>query len=106
MAFYTDTQIQNVYTLTNFLTDLTNNAVGRYNWITPNQYNDLHSALTGGYTYHGVGYTGDQAAIAQGDNFLAILIPKIMASSAYQDHGVIIIRWDETETRQHELHDS
>ncbi len=97
MAFYTDTQIQNVSALTNFLNDLTNHAVGRYNWITPNQYNDQHSALSGGYTYHGVGYTGDQAAIAQGDNFLAILVPKIMASSAYQDHGVIIIRWDETE---------
>jgi hypothetical protein len=97
MAFYTDTQAQNVYALTNFLKDLTNNAIGRYNWITPNQFNDQHSALTGGYTYHGVAYTGDQAAIAQGDNFLSILVPKIMASSAYQDHGVIILWWDETE---------
>jgi hypothetical protein len=97
MAFYTDTQIQNVSAFTNFLKDLTNNGIGRYNWITPNQFNDQHSALTGGYTYHSVLYTGDQAAIAQGDNFLSILVPKIMASAAYQDHGVIIIRWDETE---------
>jgi len=97
MAFYTDTQIQNVSALTNFLKDLTNNAVGRYNWITPNLYNDMHNALSGGYTYHGVGYTDYQAEVAQGDNFLAILIPKIMASSAYQDHGVIILWWDETE---------
>jgi hypothetical protein len=97
MAFYTDTQTQNVFALTNFLTNLTNRALGRYNWITPNQYNDMHSALNGGFTYHSVSYTGDQAAIAQGDNFLSILIPKIMASSAYQDHGVIIIWCDETE---------
>ena len=97
MAFYTDTQAQNVYAFTNFLRDLTNNTVGRYNWITPNQFNDQHSALTGGYTYHGTAYTGDQAAIAQGDNFLSLLIPKIMASSAYQDHGLIILWWDETE---------
>lgn len=97
MAFYTDTQVQNVYALTNLLKDLTNNAVGRYNWITPNLYNDQHSALSGGFTYRGVAYTGDQAAIAQGDNFLAILIPKIMASAVYQDHGLIILWWDETE---------
>ena len=97
MAFFTDTQAQNVYAFTNFLKDLTNNAVGRYNWITPNQYNDQHSALAGGYYYHGTAYTGDQAAIAQGDNFLSVLIPKIMASAAYQDHGVIILWWDETE---------
>src|SRR4029077_5956111 len=97
MAFYTDTQIQNVYAFTNFLKDLTNNAVGRYNWITPNQFNDQHSALTGGFTYRGTSYTGDQAAIAVGDNFLSILIPKIMASPAYQDHGVIVIWWDESE---------
>lgn len=97
MAFYTDTQKQNVFAFTNFLRDLTNNAIGRYNWITPNQYNDQHSALTGGFTYRGTSYTGDQAAIAQGDNFLSRLIPKIMASPAYQDHGVIILWWDESE---------
>ncbi len=97
MAFYNDTQTQNVFALTNFLKDLTNNAIGRYNWITPNQFNDQHSALSAGFTYHGVGYTGDQAAIAQGDNFLSILVPKVMASSAYQNQGVIIIWWDESE---------
>lgn len=97
MAFYTDTQTQNAYAFTNFLRDLTNTALGRYNWITPNQFNDQHSALSGGYTYQGTHYTGDQAAVAQGDNFLAILIPKIMASTAYQDHGLILIRWDESE---------
>lgn len=97
MAFFTDTQTQNVYALTNLFNDLTNNTVGRYNWITPNIYDDMHSPLSGGFTYHGVSYTGDQAGIAQGDNFLSILIPKIMASSAYKDHGVIILWNDETE---------
>ncbi len=97
MLFFSDTQTQNVYPLTQFATDLSNHAFGRYNWITPNLYNDQHTALTGGFTYHGVAYTGDQAAVAQGDNFLSILIPQIMATTEYQDHGVIIIRWDETE---------
>ena len=97
MVFFSDTQTQNVYPLTQFATDLTNHALGRYNWITPNLYNDQHTGLTGGFTYHGVAYTGDQAAVAQGDNFLSILIPRIMATTEYQDHGIIIIRWDETE---------
>jgi len=97
MAFFSDTYNQNVYELANLFTDLANNAVGRYNWITPNQYNDAHSALTGGFTYNGVTYTGDQAAIAQGDNFLATVIPQILASAAYTNNGAIIIWWDETE---------
>ena len=66
MAFFTDTQNKNCYALTNFWTDLTNNNIGRYNWITPDQYNEWHSSLPGGYTYNGVAYTGDQAAIAEG----------------------------------------
>jgi len=78
-------------------TDLNNNTVGRYNLITPDQYNDMHSALTGGFTYNGTSYTGDQAAIAQGDNFLSMIIPQIMASQAYQDDGAIVIWYDETE---------
>jgi len=88
---------QNYAPLQQLATDLANNTVAQYNWITPNQYNDMHSALTGGFTYHGVHYTGDQADIAQGDNFLSILVPQIMASQAYQNNGAILIWWDETE---------
>jgi len=57
----------------------------------------MHSSLTNGFTYHGVSYTGDPSAIAAGDNFLSIVIPKIMASKAYKDGGLIVIWWDETE---------
>jgi hypothetical protein len=78
-------------------TDLANNTVTQYNWITPDQYNDMHTALTGGFTYNNVHDTGDQAAIAQGDNFLAQIIPMIEASQAYQNNGAIVIWFDETE---------
>lgn len=78
-------------------TDLASNNVARYNLITPDQYNDMHSALSGGFTYNGTNYTGDLAAIAQGDNFLSMLIPMIMSSQAYQDNGAIVIWYDETE---------
>lgn len=97
MAFFTDTQNQNCQPLTNFWTDLADNRVGRYNWITPDQLNEMHSSLPAGFNYDGTAWTGDQAAIAEGDHCLSLLIPKIMASKAYQDHGVIIIWTDETE---------
>jgi hypothetical protein len=84
--------------LQQFATDLTNNTVARYNLITPDQYNDMHSALTGGFTYKGTLYTGDQASIAQGDNFLSQIVPMIMASQAYKNDGAIVLWFDETES--------
>jgi hypothetical protein len=98
MAFFADTQNRNCYPLTNFWTDLASSNIGRYNWISPDQYNEMHSTLPGGFIYHGTAWTGNQAAIAEGDNFLSMVIPKIMASQAYQDHGVIMIWTDETES--------
>jgi len=73
--------------------DLANDNVADYNWITPNQFNDMHTALTGGFQ----GLTGDAANIRQGDNFLAQIIPVIMASKAYKENGVIVIWFDESE---------
>ncbi len=89
---------QNYAPLQQLQSDLANNATARYNWITPDQFNDMHTALTGGFTYKGVHYTGDQASVAQGDNFLSIVVPMIMASQAFQkQNGTIIIWNDETE---------
>ncbi len=78
-------------------TDLANNTVAAYNWITPDQFNDMHTSLTGGFTYNGIHYTGDQANIAQGDNFLAQIVPLIEASQAFKNDGAIVIWNDETE---------
>jgi hypothetical protein len=97
MAFFADTATQNVFPLSQLFTDLAAHTVGKYNWITPNQFNDAHSSLSGGFTYQGVTYTGDQSAIAVGDNFLSQIVPQIMATPEYQNDGVIIIWWDETE---------
>jgi hypothetical protein len=90
-------QSQHYAPLQQLLTDLSNNTVSKYNWVTPDQFNDSHSALAGGFTYNGVHYTGDQASIAQGDHFLSIIVPQIEASQAYKNNGAIIIWWDETE---------
>jgi hypothetical protein len=78
--------------------DLANNTVADYSWITPNQYNDQHTTLANGYgQYPNSDGTADSARIAQGDNFLARVVPLIMASDAYRDHGVIVLWWDESE---------
>jgi hypothetical protein len=45
IQFFADTQNMNIYPLTRLWSDLANNAVGRYNWITPDQYNEMHSSL-------------------------------------------------------------
>jgi len=79
--------------LQQFFADLANNTVADYNFISPNQFNDMHTTLAAGYK----GLTGDPAKILQGDDFLRQVIPVIMASRAYKEHGVIIIWFDESE---------
>ena len=95
MAFFTDSATSNVKTFAQLQTDLTNNTYAQYNWITPNQYNDMHSALSGGFTYNGTHFTGDQASIAQGDNFLSIIVPQIEATTAFQNGTGMIEIWDD-----------
>jgi hypothetical protein len=105
MAFFADTATQNLEQLSQLQSDLNTNSVGRYNWITPNQYNDMHSTLSGSYnfTYNGITYNSangnnnDNEQIAQGDKFLSIIVPEIEASAAYKNNGAIVIWNDETE---------
>lgn len=77
--------------------DLEHNHVAKFNVISPDQYNDMHTQLNGGFTYNGVHYTGDAAQIAAGDNFLRTIVPLIMASDAYRHNGLIVIWNDESE---------
>ena len=93
----TNPEVSHYAPLQQLATDLANNAVAQYNVITPDQYNDMHTALSNGFTYNGTHYTGDLAQVAQGDNFLSIMVPQIMASQAYQNNGAIVIWTDETE---------
>jgi len=113
MDFFTDTNGGNNATPTNpeslhyapleqLQTDLNNNAMAKYNWITHDQFNDMHTGLAGSFTYNGVTYLNNSSTsgaekIAQGDNFLSQIVPMIMASQAYQDNGTIILWWDESE---------
>lgn len=104
MAFFSDSGTKNVFQLGQLAADLNSNSVGRYNWITPDQFNDMHTSLTNGFTYNGTHYTGDAANIAQGDNFLSQVVPMIEASQAYKNNGAIIIWNDESEGGDDPLH--
>ncbi len=68
-------------------TDLSNNTVAQYNFITPNMCNDMHNS-SGCPT---------QDQVKNGDKWLSEQIPMIIASKAYQHGGVIFITWDESE---------
>ena len=68
-----------------FAADLTNNSVARYNFITPNLCHDMHNS------------SGCASAdrIRNGDNWLAGVVPGILASAAFRNNGAIFITWDE-----------
>jgi phosphatidylinositol-3-phosphatase len=79
--------------------DLNNGTCAQYNIITPDQFNDMHTALSGTFTSPetGLKYTGDSAQLAQGDNFCSIIVPRIMASPQFKNNGCIVLWTDETE---------
>jgi hypothetical protein len=71
---------------TEFAGDLTNDAVARYNFITPNLCNDMHDTCA-----------PQNDSIKQGDDWLAAEVPKITASAAYRRGAYVFITWDEAE---------
>ena len=58
--------------------DLAAGAVPRYVFITPNMINDMHDGT-----------------IAQGDDWLAREVPKILGSDAFNRGGMLFLTWDE-----------
>lgn len=74
--------ISHIRPFTQLATDLANNTVARYNFITPNICDDMHDACGGD-------------PIAHGDAWLKQHIPAILNSTAYRSGGVIFITWDE-----------
>ena len=65
-------------------TDLQNNTVAQYNFITPNVCDDMHDSCAPLYD-----------PVKQGDTWLSQNLPTILNSQAYQKGGIIFITWDE-----------
>lgn len=79
--------IHHVRPYTELTSDLQNNTVARYNFITPNLCDDMHNS-TGCAT---------SDPVHNGDTWLSTEVPKILASRTYQNNGVLFITWDESE---------
>ena len=93
-------QAQNYAPLQQLQADLNNNnTVARYNWITPDQYNDMHTALNTDFTYNGVTYAaGSDAGADRAWRQLPVdHRAGIEASQAFRNNGMIVIWNDETE---------
>ncbi len=69
---------------TELATDLANQTVAHYNFITPNICNDMHDSCA-----------PTNNSVLQGDNWLAQNVPAILNSAAYQNNGLLLITWDE-----------
>ncbi|HEY6768182.1 MAG TPA: alkaline phosphatase family protein [Candidatus Sulfotelmatobacter sp.] len=76
------TCIAHVRPFTELITDLQNNTVADYNFITPNQLDSM----------------GSGSSVALGDTWLAANLPAILNSPAYQDGGVVLITWNQAAT--------
>src|SRR5262245_22315193 len=81
------TCIAHVRPYTELATDLQQNTVPQYAFITPNLCNDMHGAAPCA--------TADRVAL--GDTWLATEVPKILAAPAYLNNGALLITWDEGE---------
>ena len=75
---------------TSFAADLAADTY-RYLWITPNLLDDGHDPNATAADI----VTG----LKQSDSWLSTQVPKILASAAYKDGGVLFITWDEAEGR-------
>lgn len=77
--------IAHVRPYTELAADLADGNVARYNFITPNICNDMHDSVG----------CASLDSVWNGDQWLEQAVPPILASSTYQDGGVLLITWDE-----------
>ncbi len=76
--------ISHVRPFSELATDLANNAVAQYSFITPNVCDDMHDACS-----------PTNNSIKQGDTWLSQNLPTILASAPYLNGGAVFIVWDE-----------
>jgi phosphatidylinositol-3-phosphatase len=69
-----------VVNFSRFSADMKSGDVPRFVWITPNLCNDGHDCST-----------------AVADRWMSQVVPQILATAAWQQHGVLLITWDEGE---------
>lgn len=75
------TRCQKIVPFSQFSTDLQNNTLPNYIWITPNMCNSMHDC-----------------SVSTGDAWLKTWVSKILTSPAWQQNGVLFITFDEGST--------
>lgn len=90
------TRMANIVDSSQLTTDLANNDVPNYVWISPDQCHDMHGRGGGGPS-DSCDFSQVQSLIAAGDAFLSATVGQIMASRAWKDNSMILITWDESD---------
>jgi phosphatidylinositol-3-phosphatase len=86
----------NVVNLSQLDTDLASLATTpNFVFVTPNLCNDGHDGDGTGAAGKGC-VTGQPGGLTSSDAFLHLWVPKILASAAYKQDGLLIINWDES----------
>lgn len=99
-ASYTDVQssparMANIVDFSQLSTDLANNNVPDYSWISPDQCHDMHGR--GAPASDPCSFDNEQQLIQAGDTFLNQTVSAIMNSQAWTGNSVIFITWDESD---------
>jgi len=79
--------ISHVRPFTELATDIANNNVAQYNFITPNLCDDMHDRCK---PLHN--------SIEQGDTWLSANLPTILNSTQFKTAGAVFVTWDEAAT--------
>jgi phospholipase C len=88
-------RVANIVDLSQLATDLTNNTVPNYVWISPDQCHDMHGR--GATPADPCDFSQIQPLIATGDAFLLSTVNAIMTSKSWTGNSVIFITWDESD---------
>ena len=89
-------RMANIVDFSQFSTDLANNKVPNFSWISPDQCHDMHGR--GALASDPCSFSNEQLLISAGDKFLRNTVGAIMNSNTWQNsNSVILIAWDESD---------
>jgi phosphatidylinositol-3-phosphatase len=88
-------RLANIVDFSQFGTDLANNTVPDYSWISPDQCHDMHGRAA--TPSDPCDFSQVQSLIATGDAFLSATVSAIMNSQAWTGNSIIFITWDESD---------
>lgn len=88
-------RVANIVDFSQLATDLANNTVANYVWISPDQCHDMHGR--GATPADPCDFSQVPALISTGDTFLLDTVSAIMTSKAWAGNSVIFIMWDESD---------